>query len=454
MDLGRSFGSTGKQLLDKLQSTTISLSNFWAPVSISRSQILSTLAKIESGTLEIVSHDGQKWKFGKGDGPQGIIHIHNDTFWNRVFFSADLGFADSFLLGEFTTPDLMAIFKVFIFNERNLSSLTTRPYQLISTVSDLLFRTFDTGTFTNARLNITAAYDLSNEMFEAFLSPDMTYSGPIYLERTDPGFESDTLEAAQMRKLDKILASVNAQPTDHILELGTGWGSMCIRAATTIGCKVTTCTLSEMQYQLARKRVKTLGLEDKITLHLCDYRLLPMPEKPYDKVVSVEMMEAMGDHELETMWATIDRVLKPNGGICSIQTTTMPESRYKNMFPKGEGFIRRYIFPGGHCSSITRLLEAVQKVNAQLDLDTVVQYGSHYARCLLEWNQKFQENYQDIISPLLREKYQLSDDDLEIFYRKYVYYFEYAAAGFETKALSMSHVTFSRPGTLALLQDV
>ncbi|KAJ5280080.1 cyclopropane-fatty-acyl-phospholipid synthase [Penicillium angulare] len=366
------------------------------------------------------------------------LSIYTTTLFGiECFFLPILGSQTPFCSESFRRRTWWQLFKVFIFNERNLSGPTTRPYQLISTVSDLLFRTFDTGTFINVRLNITAAYDLSNEMFEAFLSPDMTYSCPIYLERTDPNFESDTLEAAQMRKLDKILASVNAQPTGHILELGTGWGSMCIRAATTIGCKVTTCTLSEMQYQLARKRVKTLGLEDKITIHLCDYRLLPMPETPYDKIVSVEMMEAMGDHELETMWATIDRVLKPRGGICSIQTTTMPESRYKNMFPKGEG-----------------LLEAVQKSNAQLDLDSVVQYGSHYGRCLLEWNQKFQANYRDVISPLLREKYQLSDEDLEIFYRKYVYYFEYTAAGFETKALSMSHVTFSRPGTLALLQDV
>ncbi|RAL11736.1 cyclopropane-fatty-acyl-phospholipid synthase [Aspergillus homomorphus CBS 101889] len=455
MDLGRALGSTGKQLLDRLQSLAISLGMTSIPVSVIKRLVLSSLANIEVGTLEVQSHDGETWNFGHDKrGRKGFLRIQSEAFWFRVLVSADLGFADSFMLGEFTTPDLMALLEVFILNEKQLSNLSTTPYQLVSGISDVLFRTVDTGTFKNASLNMAAAYDLSNGMFEAFLSPDMTYSCPIWLPRSHSQYESDTLEDAQMRKLDQILANVHAQPTDHILEMGTGWGSLAIRAATTVGCRVTTCTLSEMQFQRARKRVQALGLQHKITVLLCDYRLLPVPDVPYDKIIAIEMMEAMGDHELETFWETVDKFLKPDGGVCSVQSSIMPESRYKHMFPRGEGFIRRYIFPGGHCPSVTRLLEAVQKSKARLDLDSVAQYGAHYVRCLNEWNQKFQTNFGSVIAPLMREKYDLSDDDIGIFRRKYMYYFTYAAAGFDTKILHLSHVTFSRPGAVEMLADV
>ncbi|PYH43184.1 cyclopropane-fatty-acyl-phospholipid synthase [Aspergillus saccharolyticus JOP 1030-1] len=455
MDVGRVLGSTGKQLLDRIQTTAISLGMAAVPVSLLRSLVFSILSNVKTGVLDIHSHDGQEWRFGSGNGgPNGMIHLHSDAFWFRVFVSADLGFADSYMLGEFTTPNLMGLIKLFIVNEQHLSNLSTTPYRFVSTVSDMLFSTVDTGTLKRASLNMVAAYDLSNEMFEAFLSPDMSYSCPIWLPKSHPEYSSDTLEAAQMRKLDTLFANVHAQPTDHILEIGTGWGSLAIRAATTIGCRVTTCTLSEMQYKRARKRVEALGLQDKVTVLLSDYRLLPTPETPYDKIIAVEMMEAMGDYELETFWETVDRFLKPEGGICSVQASIMPESRYKNMFPKGEGFIRRYIFPGGHCPSVTRLLEAVQKSNARLDLDSIQQYGAHYVRCLNEWSRKFQDNFQSIIAPLMREKYHLSERDVEVFYRKYIYYFAYAAAAFDTKILHLAQITFSRSGSLALLEDV
>ncbi|PYI15990.1 cyclopropane-fatty-acyl-phospholipid synthase [Aspergillus violaceofuscus CBS 115571] len=437
MDLGRVLGSTGKQLLDRAQTTLISLGTAAVPVSLVRNLVLSILSNIKVGILEIYSHDGGEWRFGQGNGGhKGSIHVESDSFWFRVLVSADLGFADSFMLEEFSTPDLMALMELFIENGQHLSNLSTTPYRAVSAISDVLFRTVDTGTLKNASLNMAAAYDLSNGMFEAFLSPDMSYSCPIWLPRSHPQYADDTLEAAQMRKLDQLLANVHAQPTDHLLEFGTGWGSMAIRAATTIGCRVTTCTLSEMQYQRAQKRVRALGLEEKVTVLLCDYRLLPVPEVPYDKIVAVEMMEAMGDHELQTFWETVDKLLKPDGGILHFR------------------FIRRYIFPGGHCPSVTRLLGAVQNSNARLDLDSVQQYGAHYVRCLNEWSRKFQHNFRGIIAPLMREKYHLSENDVGIFYRKYIYYFAYTAAAFDTKVLHLSHVTFSRPGNVAMLAEV
>lgn len=173
---------------------------------------------------------------------------------------------------------------------------------------------------------MAAHYDLSNDMFAAFLSPDMTYSGPIYLPRSSPHYAQDTLQQAQYRKLDRIIRKLHIQPTDHLLEFGTGWGSMAIRAASTTGCRVTTITLSQRQKELTESRVEEAGLADRITVLLCDYRSLPEPEVPYDKFVAIEMIEANLNADFEGIWAVINRMLKTEGGIACVQVVLMPET--------------------------------------------------------------------------------------------------------------------------------
>ena len=173
---------------------------------------------------------------------------------------------------------------------------------------------------------MAAHYDLSNEMFAAFLSPDMTYSGPIYLPCSHPNHAIDTLEQAQYRKLDCIIAKLHLQPTEHLLEFGTGWGSMAIRAASTTGCRVTTITLSTRQKELAEQRIEAVGLSEKITVVLCDYRSLPVPEVLYDKFVAIEMIEANLNDDLEVIWGVVDRMLKREGAVACVQTVLMPES--------------------------------------------------------------------------------------------------------------------------------
>lgn len=186
-----------------------------------------------------------------------------------------------------------------------------------------------TNTLSNALLHVSAHYDISNEMFAAFLSEDMTYSCPIWL--THAGAEKDVegLEQAQYRKLHRFIDGVKLKASDHVLEIGTGWGSFAIEAVRKTGCRVTTITLSKEQKELAESRVQLAGLCDRIEIRLSDYRQLPIPEQPFDKIVSIEMIEQVGKEYLATYFHHVNRLLKPEGGIAMFQCITMPENRHE-----------------------------------------------------------------------------------------------------------------------------
>lgn len=209
-------------------------------------------------------------------------------------------------------------------NREKLSNGTTLASSLSTTISNLA-RT--TNTLANARLNIHAHYDISNEMFAAFLSPDMTYSCPIWLPKSDPKSGQQSLEWAQYTKLQRFIDGAHIKSTDHVLEIGTGWGSFAIEAVRKTGCKVTSLTLSTEQKELAEQRISEAGFTDNIEVLLCDYRALPVPKGGlYDKVVSIEMLEAVGREYLATYFECIDKLLKPDGGIAVFQCITIPET--------------------------------------------------------------------------------------------------------------------------------
>ena len=213
---------------------------------------------------------------------------------------------------------------MFIHNKDRLSNGSTIVSSLSQAVSNLARRT---NTLANARLNISAHYDLGNDMFAAFLSDDMTYSCPIWLPRSNPKSSEETLESAQERKLQRFIDNTRIKPSDHVLEIGTGWGSFAIAAVRQTGCRVTSVTLSREQKQLAEERIAEAGFTDNVEVLLCDYRALPMPrEGPYDKIVSIEMLEAVGREFLGTYFDCIDKLLKPNGGIAAFQCITIPEA--------------------------------------------------------------------------------------------------------------------------------
>jgi cyclopropane-fatty-acyl-phospholipid synthase len=274
---------------------------------------------------------------------------------------------------------------------------------------------------SNALLNISAHYDISNEMFAAFLSDDMTYSCPIWTSKHMLGDKEETLEDAQMRKLDRFIDNAKIKGTDHVLEIGTGWGSFAVRAVQRTGCHVTSLTLSREQKELAERRIANHGYTDNIEVLLCDYRALPMPrEGPYDKVVSIEMLEAVGREFLNTYFECIHKMLKPDGGIAVFQCITMPEARYE-AYSKGEDFIRKYIFPGGHLPTVSQLVRSIEAGSGgSLVVDSIENIGPHYAKTLRIWEENFMKKFDTRIRPALLDEHEgMTNADAALFKRKW-----------------------------------
>lgn len=447
---------------------------------LSRNAILALLKNVQIGSLQITDSDGSLTICGsprraEQDGektvytiPHAELRVLNDLFWVRLLLFADMGFAESYMLGEVACPDITAFFKLFIVNRAYLSNGSTITSTISGKVAGLVRKT---NTLANARLNISAHYDISNDMFAAFLSPDLTYSCPIWLPKSDPYSTQETLEQAQYRKLGRFITNARIKSTDHVLEIGTGWGSFAILAVEKTGCRVTSLTLSEEQKRLAETRIREAGFQDHIKVRLCDYRSLPTTMK-YDKIVSIEMLEAVGAEYLETYFRAIDALLKPDAGIAVFQCITMPESRYE-AYSASDDFIRRYIFPGGHLPTVTQLLTAVRSGSSsklhppRLIPESVENIGPHYAKTLRLWRQSFMQNFSSRIRPALLAEHDgsedggarksgkgMSEEDVELFRRKWEYYFAYCEAGFATKTLGDVILTVGREGAVGMMEDV
>jgi cyclopropane-fatty-acyl-phospholipid synthase len=256
-------------------------------------------------------------------------------------------------------------------------------------------------------------------MFAAFLSPDMTYSCPIWRPTSSLDTEEEALETAQMTKLHRFIDGARIKSTDHVLEIGTGWGSFAIEAVKKTGCRVTSLTLSIEQKALAEKRIAAVGFEDRIEVLLMDYRALPIPKVLYDKVISIEMLEAVGREYLETYFSCIHRLLKKDG-IAVFQCITMPEGRYE-AYAKGEDFIRKYIFPGGHLPSIAQVVEKISiGSEGTLVVEKIENIGGHYAKTLRLWRQEFMLNFELRIRPaLMLEHKNMGEKEVAVFRRKW-----------------------------------
>jgi cyclopropane-fatty-acyl-phospholipid synthase len=261
-----------------------------------------------------------------------------------------------------------------------------------------------------------------------------------------------------MRKLDRFIDNTHIKGTDHVLEIGTGWGSFAMRAVQRTGCRVTSLTLSIEQKELAEERIREAGMSDKIQVLLCDYRSLEVPETgPFDKAVSIEMLEAVGKEYLVTYFKCIDKLLKKEGGVACFQCITMPDARYE-AYAKSDDFIRRYIFPGGHLPAVSELVASIQTASGgSLVVDSIENIGPHYAKALRLWREEFLDNWEGKIKPqLIKEKSQegMDDEGAEVFKRKWDYYFRYSEAGFSTKTLGDVIITVGREGAIQMMEDV
>ncbi|KAI9647165.1 hypothetical protein NHQ30_003548 [Ciborinia camelliae] len=458
---------------DYLKSTIGGLT--WGPaLSVSKAAVTSLFGRIERGTLLVTDVETGKTicygaKIAKEHKTNGVngnyvsrkagaarkieLRVVNQAFWMRLFLFADMGFAEAYMLGDVECDDLTGFFELFIQNRTQLANATTLTSSIAATITGLAR---STNTLSNSLLNVSAHYDISNEMFAAFLSEDMTYSCPIWkcASGASSEFTEETLEEAQMTKLDRFIDGARIKTSDHVLEIGTGWGSFAIQAVRRTGCRVTSLTLSIEQKLLAEKRICAAGFADKIDVKLMDYRALPIPNQPYDKIISIEMLEAVGAEYLETYFSCIHRLLKADG-IAVFQCITMPEGRYE-AYAKGEDFIRKYIFPGGHLPSITQLINSITKASeGTLVVEKVENIGGHYAKTLRLWKEKFLMNFESRIRPALMEEHEEMDkEEVEVFRKKWEYYFTYCEAGFATKTLGDAIITVGREGALELMDGI
>ncbi|KAI5861602.1 cyclopropane-fatty-acyl-phospholipid synthase [Durotheca rogersii] len=443
----------------------------WEPaLAVVKPVILDIFSRITVGTLLLVDEPaglrsvyGQKplsKSFGSPSAnsntrradviPSVEVRVKDDAFWMRLFLFADMGFAESYMLGEFECADLTAFFQIFIANRDRLNNGTTLFSSISGAISSAA-RT--TNTLSNSLLNISAHYDISNDMFAAFLSEDMTYSCPIWSLQVPPYQREETLNEAQTTKLHRFINGARIKPTDHILEIGTGWGSFAIEAVKCTRCRVTTLTLSKEQKALAEKRIEAAGFSSRIEVWLMDYRNLPSTVT-YDKIVSIEMLEAVGQEYLGTYFACIHRLLKRDG-IAMFQCITMPEGRHAT-YSKSEDFINKYIFPNGYLPSTTQLLDHISKESGgTLIVERVENIGGHYAKTLRLWRENFLRNFESVISPALAAgSPQMTQREIDVFKRKWVYYFSYCEAGFVTKTLGDVIITVGREGAMELMEGI
>ncbi|EIN11137.1 CFS1-like protein [Punctularia strigosozonata HHB-11173 SS5] len=369
----------------------------------------------------------------------------------RIALFSDLGLAEGYMDGDFECDDISALIQIIIANRSELD--TDNILSTILARGRNLTATRFLGNLTNSRANISAHYDLSNDMFEAFLSEDMCYSSAIFKDFTEdlspkPG-ALESLEDAQMRKMRYIIELTEVKPGHRVLEFGTGWASLSILLAQTVDCIIDTVTLSVHQATLARRRIADAGLSDRITVHLMDYRQCLQKSEwagAFDRFVSVEMIENVGREFIAEYWGVVDWAMKPRDSAGCVQVITMPESRIP-AYDQGVDFIQKWIFPGCYIPSFEFLVSTLAKGSGgRLTVDTVRNIGPHYARTLREWKRKFLRNWDEKIAQALVEEYSLTADDLDVFRRKWIYYFDYCEAGFATRSLGDHIFTFAREG--------
>jgi cyclopropane-fatty-acyl-phospholipid synthase len=390
-------------------------------------RIEAALSRLRIGGLVFTTPEGSQ-TFGDAESACRARLIMRDwAFFTRVATDGDIGFGDAYVEGLWDSPDVTAVIRLMIDNVSHLQDRRLAPTFFNALFSRLAHLKRD-NTLSGSKRNIRAHYDLSNAFFETFLDPSMMYSCGIY---RDP---SESLEQAQLNKLDAVIDKARIGPADHVLEIGCGWGQFAIRAAQTRGCRVTGLTLSQEQYTLARERVKAAGLEHRIEIRLQDYRTLA---GSFDKIVSIEMLEAVGHRHFPVFFRCCDALLKPDG-LAVIQVITIPDQRYE-VYRKDCDWIRKHIFPGGHLPSLTALCVAMTRASAFIieDLENI---GVHYARTLDDWKSRFIQHPEN----------RAALDNRAAFHRKWLYYFCYCQAAFESRTLENLQLVLTRPGNRSL----
>lgn len=343
-----------------------------------RQALLRQLAQLQGGSIDL-QEDGEPARLlGQGlPGEQPLrVRVHDAAFWEYAGLGGSVGLGEAWVLGHWSCDDLVGVSRLMLRNLDQLDAMDTGLARLRQPLLKL-FQWRRRNARDNSRLNIAAHYDLGNDFFRLFLDEGMNYSAAMYRDG------ADSLEQAQTQKLDTICRKLQLAPGEHLVEIGSGWGALAIHAARHYGVRVTTTTISQEQHRLATEKVAAAGLSERITVLLSDYRDL---DGEYDKLVSIEMIEAVGEAYYPTYLKTLSRLLKPQGQAL-IQAITCRDQYYAQ-YRDGSDFIRRYIFPGGHLPSISCLLE-VATAHTDLRLFHLEDFSQDYARTLADWRERF-----------------------------------------------------------------
>ena len=378
--------------------------------------------KLKNGRIDFVLPDGRRFRVdAPNPGPVAEITIHNPDTFARLIREGDLGMADAYLEGWWSTPDLQAFMDV-VHADNNEAYDSFAGMQLVRLWERLRFW-MNRNTKDQAKKNISYHYDLGNEFYSLWLDETMTYSSAIF----ETGQES--LEKAQIAKYKSMVDQMGAQPGDHVLEIGCGWGGFAEYAAKERGLKVTGLTISREQYDYATARIQKAGLSDKVQFKLQDYR---DETGIYDGIASIEMFEAVGEQYWPIYFQTLRDRLKP-GKNATLQIITVEDARFE-IYRKSVDFIQKYIFPGGMLPSPSVLRNEVEK--AGLNVMKSIEFGESYSQTLRRWHETFNQRWEDVAL--------LGFDGR--FRRMWNFYLTSCAAGFHSGCIDVTQITVNKPG--------
>jgi len=382
--------------------------------------LLALSTRIHAGSLQVTVPDGRVYRVaGEAPGPDATLRIVRDRAARRLFLGGSVGFGTAYMDGDFETPDLRALLALAALNEDHLGDIHA-GHRVVNVVRRAWHRLRD-NTRAGSRRNIAAHYDLGNAFYARWLDPSMTYSSAVFERPTQDLGEA---QAAKYRRLAEKLA---LRPDERVLEIGCGWGGFAEVAAKEFGARVTAITVSREQLEFARARIARAGLAERVEARFVDYRDV---EGRFDKVVSIEMFEAVGERHWPRYFAKVRDALEP-GGRAALQIITIAD-RWFESYRGGVDFIQRYIFPGGMLPSMPALKQQFER--AGLALDKAEFYGQHYAATLAEWNRRFQAAWPEL-APLGFDRR---------FKRMWEFYLAYCEAGFRAGSLDVVQAALVR----------
>jgi len=391
---------------------------------LARALLLSQLKKVRHGRLHLLDRD-RRDSFGAVTelGPFDVtIRVRDARFYGDAVFAGTTGAGEAYMQGYWDCDDLTALVRLMVVN-RDLMNDVDSGWSRVSAPLFMLAHRLNRNTASGSRRNIARHYDLGNRFFELFLDETMAYSCGIFAG-TDT-----TLLAASVAKFDAVCSKLALRPGQHVLEIGTGWGGLAIHAARNYGCRVTTTTISQEQYSLAREKIARAGLGDRISVLLEDYRSLT---GQYDALMSIEMVEAVGHQYLDTYFRQCGRLLHSNGAML-LQAITIRDQFYRQAL-KSVDFIKRFIFPGSFIPSVQALVEAIAR-SSDLKLFHLEDIGPHYARTLKLWRERLMANQGQIRAQGFPDSFR----------RMWEYYLCYCEGGFEERQLGDVQMLLTKP---------